>query len=176
MIISYQNTEADIYSYGQLIYKKSPTVKHHRRKSMNFAALISVIFAVIIYYIDSINTVLIWAAMSVVWLIYVPIQHRRRYLKNMIKTYQQEEHKRFFGNHSITIDENGIADEIENGINQTPWEKIEHIEEVDSHLFIFIESSLAYCIPKEKLTERECEEFINKLKEYRGVNENRSTQ
>ena len=62
MNINYQNTEADIYSYGQLIYKKSPTVKKHRLKSMYFAALLSVIFAALIYYIDTLDTILIWAA------------------------------------------------------------------------------------------------------------------
>ena len=175
MNINYQNTEADIYSYGQLIYKKSPTVKKHRLKSMNFAAILSVIFAALIYYIDTLDTVLIWAAMSVVWLRYVPIQHKRRYLKNMIKTYQEDEHKQFFGNHSITIDENGITDKIENGINQTSWDKIEHIEEIDSHLFVFVESSLAFCIPKEQLSKSECEDFIKKLKEFRGLDENRSS-
>lgn len=175
MNIKYTNTEADIYSYGQLIYKKSPTVKQHRRKSMNFAAILSVIFALIIYYVDSLNTVFIWVIMSIVWLIYVPIQHKRRYLKNMIKTYQQEEHKQFFGNHLLTVNESGLIDQIDDGVNQTSWDKLEHVEETESHLFIFVKSSLAYCIPRDQLSGSQYEDFIYKLKEYRGSNENRSS-
>lgn len=167
MKIKYENQPSDITAYGELIYEKSPTVKQHRRRAMNFSAVMAVIFALVIYYLDTMQTVYIWLILSMGWLIFVPTQHKRRYLKNMVKTYEGDKYKNIMTSHELTADESGLTDQIENGINHTTWSNIEHIEETEKHLFIFVDSTLAYAVPKDKIQPDEYRQFTEVLKEQR---------
>ncbi len=184
MKIEYTNSLADIEAYGQLIYAKSPTVKQHRKKAWLIAVVLIVIFGIVLYLLDNSTEILyFWLFLSVVWLIYIPFQHKRRYLKNMMKTYEDEEHKYFFGRHSLTIDDNGVTDEIGVGINHTEWEKIEHIEFTATHTFIFVDSSMAHAICKDAVIDGDYDTFVNNLKskynkhkKESDENENRSAE
>lgn len=163
--ITYENDQTDITAYGRLIYDKSPTVKHHRAKALRFAVLLIVIFGVIIYFVDSNrSTLYIWIVLSIAWLIYIPIQHKKRYLKNMLSEFDDEKHRRLFGKHTLTIDDFGLTDEIEYGINKTNWDRIEHIESVETHSFVFVDSAMAYAIPKERIIDGEYESFIQEMR------------
>ena len=165
MKIEYENNLADIEAYGRLIYTKSPTVKQHRKKAWLTAVVLIVIFGAVLYFFENSSEILyIWLFLSVVWLIYIPFQHKRRYLKNMIKTYEDEEHKYFFGKHSLTIDDNSVTDEIGIVINHTEWENIEHIESTEMYTFIFVQSSMAHAICRDMVTSGDYESFVNNLK------------
>lgn len=148
MKLNYINRPDDIRAYAQLIYDMSPTAKRHRLKSVNFALVLVVIVGTAIWVFDEPRTVFFWLIISIVWLIYIPVSHRRRYIKNMLKEYEKEGYKNFYGEHELTFDEYGITDQVKAGVNKTPWEKIEHVEQTDTHAFIFVESTLAYAIPK----------------------------
>jgi hypothetical protein len=176
MKIVYKNTKDDIITYGKLLYKKSPTVQQHRKKASNFAAFLALIFAIGIWYLYSHQMMLLWLATSIVWVTYIPLRHKRRYLKNMVETFEKDENRTFFGEHQLTIDESGLTDEIENGVSQVGWNKIEHIEETESHLYIFIDSAMAFVVPQQNISEGNYLEFIKTLKRYHKgeIDENRS--
>ena len=93
MNISYNNSPDDISAYARLLYDKSPTVSKHRGKATYTAVLIIVILSIIIYFIDSIRTLYIWLFISVGWIAYIPFQHKKRYIKNMGKQYEEDEYK-----------------------------------------------------------------------------------
>ena len=168
MTITYENSPKDITAYGTLLYTKSPTVKQHRAKAFKFAVLLSVIIGLVIYFTsDDISILYFWTALSVGWWIYIPIQHRRKYIKNMISTYADDTHKNLFGKHELTIDESGLTDEIDNGINKTDWENIEHIEISDNIIYIFIQSSLAYLIIKDNISTGSFEQFTESIGRFK---------
>ena len=165
MTIEYVNQISDIEAYGRLIYDKSPTVRQHKKKAFNTAVILVAIFGLVLYFLNESTAVMVlWLVLSVAWLSYIPFQHKKRYLKNMVKTFEGEQHRNFFGQHRLTIDESGITDEIENGINTTPWDRIEHAETTGSHIFIFVDSSMAYAIPKNAFEEGLSDNFIKILK------------
>lgn len=184
MKIEYENKISDIDAYGRLIYDKSPTVKQHRKKAYNTAVVLIIIFGLVLYFLNESNNILfIWLALSIAWLVYIPFQYKKRYLKNMVKTFEDEQHKNFFGGHSLTTDDTGITDEIESVINHTPWENIEHLELTDTHTFIFVKSVMVYAIPKHSIIDGDYETFIDTLKtkfeEFKkkgNDNENRSAK
>lgn len=175
MKITYTNTTDDIDIYARLLYAKSPTVKQHRQRSTNFAISLIVIIAVIIYFIESPYVVFYWLVISLVWILYIPIQHRRKYVKNMIKQYRDEDHRHFFTTHNLELTDDGLKDSIDFGISFSSWDKIEHIEILDSHAFVFIEHAMAYAIPKERVSGDNYDNFISQIKE-RIKNENRSPE
>lgn len=165
MKIKYENKNSDIEAYGQLLYAKSPTVKQHRKKAWLTAVVLIVIFGIVLYvFNEDTNIQIFWLVLSVAWLIYIPFQHKKKYLKNMIETYQDENHKNFFGFHELTVSDSGLTDEIGIVVNHTGWDKIEHIEETDSHAFIFINSAMAHAISKENILDGDFEKFLSTLK------------
>ncbi|KAA3637728.1 MAG: YcxB family protein [Calditrichaeota bacterium] len=168
MTITYENSPKDITAYGTLLYTKSPTVKQHRNKALKYAVLLSVIIGLVIYFTsDDISILYFWTALSVGWWIYIPIQHRRKYIKNMIATYADDTHKNLFGKHELTIDETGLTDKIEQGQNITSWGDIEHVEVSENIIYIFIRSSLAYLIVKENISEGSFEQFSESIGRYK---------
>lgn len=167
MEIKYQNRPSDIEAYARLLYLKSPMIKKHRSRSINFAAVMIAIIAITIFYVDKPSTVALWLAFSIAWLIYIPVQHRRKYVKNVLKQYSDAKHENLFGEHLVTIDGDFICDQIEKGINKTEIRKFEHFEQTETHLFIFLDSSIAYIIPADQLAKNDYEKFISLLKEKR---------
>ena len=166
MKITYENSPDDIAAYGKLIYAKSPTVKQHRKKAYQYAVILIAIFGLALFILDSDQSTRYgWAVISVLWLIYIPFQHKRRYIKNMVTTYQDDTHKNLFGRHELTLENEGITDQIENGINKTGWDKNEHVEKIENYTFIFIDSALAYIIPENNVSEGSYRDVVNLLKE-----------
>jgi hypothetical protein len=165
MKIKYKNEISDIEAYGKLLYAKSPTVKQHLKKAWLTAVVLILIFGLVLYvFNEELNILLFWSLLSIGWLIYIPFQHKKRYIKNMVKTYKEEEHRKFFELHSLTIDDSGLTDQIEAGINHTEWNKIEHIETTESYTFIFIGSAMSHAICKDRILEGDCDSFLNLLK------------
>lgn len=162
--LKYKNTTDDIEAYGHLIYSKSPTVKQHRKRSINAALVLSLIVCIVIYFIDTLTTLYIWLVIATVWIAALPLLHRRKYIKKMVKTYQEEGHEKFFGTHTLTIKDDGLTDEIENGYNHTTWDKIEHIEAAGDFTFIFSGSAMAYSLPRHSVIEGDYDQFLDSLK------------
>lgn len=165
--LKYKNTTDDIEAYGALLYSKSPTVKQHRKRSVNAALVLILIICVVVYFIDTLTTLYIWLVISTVWMIVLTPLHRRKYIKKMVKTYQEEDHANFFGVHKLTIKEDGLTDEIENGFNHNSWDKIEHIETINDYTFIFSGSAMAYSLPQNNILEGDYNQFLDCLKTKR---------
>ena len=83
----------------------------------------------------------------------------------MRKQYGSDQYKNLFGEHSLSFDDSGMTDTKDIGINNTPWEKIEHMEVTENHTYIFIDQSLAFIIPKNSITDGDYVSFITALKE-----------
>lgn len=164
MTLKYKNTTDDIEAYGHLLYSKSPTVNQHRKRSFNAALVLILIVCVVIYFIDTLTTLYIWLVIATVWIAVLPLFHRRKYVKKMVKTYQEEGHEHFFGVHSLTITDDGLTDQIENGLNHTTWDKIEHIETIRDYTFIFSGSAMAYSLPHNYIIEGDYNQFLETLK------------
>lgn len=165
MKIKYVNSTDDVKAYARLLYEKSPRIKQHLKKALYTAAILIVIFGIVIYLLEEAGRVLyIWMILSVLWLTYIPFQHRKKYLNNMIKSFADDNHRNFFGNHTLTLEDDLLIDEIENGINRTSLNEIEHIETVKNHTFIFVRSAMAYAICSGSITEGSYNEFIKALK------------
>ena len=168
MKIIYENQDSDILAYGKLIYDKSPTVKVHLKKTYYFSVpMLFVLGAVISYFESNSELLYAWIALSIGWLIYLPFYHKKKYLKKVIESFEDDKYQNLFGQHELTIENNILTDKIETGQNKTEISKIEHIEIVKDYTFIFIDSATAYLIPENNILSGDYHEFINEVKNTR---------
>ena len=169
MKIQYNSSIVDITAYAKLIYEKSPTVKQHLKKTYYFSIpMLIVIGAVLKYYESNEDLVVFWALVGIGWLIYLPFFHKKKYIKKVIESFKDTRYEHLFCQHELTIENNIIVDQIENGINKTEISKIEHIETIDNYTFIFIDSAMAYLIPEQEITQGDYNQFIAELRRQLG--------
>lgn len=165
MKISYECSIKDISAYGKLIYDKSPTVKQHLKKTYYFSIPMLIIFGVAINYFESDSKLFYaWIVLGIAWLIYLPFYHKKKYLKKAIQSFEDEKYANLFGLHELTIEENYLIDRIESGQNKTEISKIEHIEVINEYAFIFIDSAMAYLIPRDKINDGNYHDFIYEIR------------
>ncbi len=165
MKISYECSIKDISAYGKLIYEKSPTVKEHFKKTYYFSVPMLIVFGAAINYFESDSKLFYaWIVLGIAWLIYLPFFHKKKYLKKVIQSFEDERYANLFGTHELTIEENSLIDKIEAGQNKTDISKIEHIEVIKEYAFIFVDSAMAYLIPRNKIINGNYHDFIYEIK------------
>lgn len=166
MKLSYNASIKDISAYAKLIYQKSPTVKEHLKKTYYFSVPTLLLFGAFIRYVETTNELIyVWGLLGICWLIYLPFYHKKKYFKKVIETFETDKHQNLFGTHELTIDDNTIIDTIESGQNKTEISKIEHVESVDGYTFVFINSAMAYLIPRKNIIDGNYHDFIYELTE-----------
>ncbi len=166
MKISYTTSIKDISAYAKLIYQKSPTVKEHLKKTYYFSVPTLLLFGALIRYVETTNELIyVWGLLGICWLIYLPFYHKKKYIKKVIESFEDEKHQNLFGTHELTIANNLIIDKIELGQNSTEISKIEHVETIDSYTFVFIDSAMAYLIPRNRIIDGNYHDFIYEIKE-----------
>ena len=65
------------------------------------------------------------------------------------------ENKDMLGNHSLTLDDDGIKDASENMESKISWNGVEKYIETNNHFFIYISSVAAYIVPKRVFVSQE---------------------
>ncbi len=168
MKISYDCSIKDISAYGKLIYEKSPTVKEHLKKTYYFSVPMLFVIGALIKYFEPNNELLYaWIVLGIGWLIYLPFYHKKKYMLKVIESFEDDKFKNLFGQHELIIENNILTDRIESGENKTDISKIEHIEMIADYAFIFIDSAMAYIIPKKNISAGNYHDFLYLLKEKR---------
>lgn len=165
MQISYNCSIKDISAYGKLIYEKSPTVKEHLRKTYYFSVPMLIVFGALIKYFESTSELFYpWIALGIAWVVYLPFYHKKKYLQKVIESFEIEKHQNLFGQHELTIENNILTDKIEADQNKTEISKIEHIETIKDYAFIFIDSAMAYLIPRNNIIDGNYHDFLYEIK------------
>jgi len=165
MKISYNASLSDINTYGKLIYDKSPTVKEHLKKTYYFSVPMLLVLGAIIKYFETNNELLYaWIVLGIGWLVYLPFYHKKKYIKKVEESFESERYKNLFGEHELIIEDSFLIDKIESGQNKTEMSKIEHIETIDSYTFVFIDSAMAYLIPRNNILDGNYHDFIYEIK------------
>lgn len=80
---------------------------------------------------------------------------------------EEGDNKNLFNQRTLVLTDDGITETSSIGESQIRWDKINHLEETEDYLYIYVSSVSAHIVPKrvfENLSEQE--KFISKITGY----------
>ncbi len=109
----------------------------------------------------------IYVLIFIPFLIFYPMYLKWHVRRTAAKAYQDREMPTFGGTRTLELSDEGIEESNEDGSNTVPWDKIESIDETETHVFIFIGPVQAAVIPKARVR-GDLDAFANEVRRRIG--------
>ena len=101
------------------------------------------------------------------WTLWWPGHWRRRYIGQARRSYHEPQNRSLFGEHELTVDEDGIVVRSPSGIVSTyPWASIEGLEEEPGYLYAYISGLTAVIVPEHGMREGRFADLRARLQEH----------
>lgn len=173
--LEYYLDKYDVLAYYLYNLEGSPQ-KRYTRKLIKLTSLIGlgiVLFAEIMLILTSDNTHLyaviiigIFIALAFFWLIFYTYLMRRVLVAVILKRYGQSQN-RLTGKHFFSINSDIFQDSTEIGEFKTRWSAIKRIESTDQYLFIILQDSGPYIVPRKAfINDSSFKQFIDQATIY----------
>ncbi|EMS69814.1 YcxB family protein [Ruminiclostridium cellobioparum] len=109
----------------------------------------------------------VFIVISVVWIVFYPKYFVWAFSKRVSKMVDEGKNKDLLGKHRVTVNEEGVLEQSENGENKISWSGVEKIVSSNQHIFIYIGSISACIIPKRAFkTNTDMELFHEYISKY----------
>lgn len=111
------------------------------------------------------------AAVYLLWVFVYPARMEKNLSKKLSKALKQEKNSKLLGRHSITLYGDGLTDTGNGGETRVKWSSIMDFVNYKEHLFIFINESRAFIIPKRAFASEDAlNSFTSRVEKERAVN------
>ncbi len=102
------------------------------------------------------------------WVVFYPKYFNKTVKKNVEKMLGEGNSNSLYGEHKLSLTEDGITETNEAEKLEIGWNSIEKIVKTEEHIFIYLDSIKAYIVPKRAFKDnKEEEEFITYLENHR---------
>jgi len=170
MQVDFQITLEDV---ATLSVYHARTSKHTRRR-MLFSQSLGIFSAFVLVMVwhdwTSVERVLYFIVMCLLWLIGYPIYYRWAIKRNARRIYSQSESKSVLGEHTIAIAPDGVSERSAVGESRIAWSGVERLEEDGEYIFLYIGPLVAHVIPKRAFkTTEDANAFLHQAQSYRST-------
>jgi hypothetical protein len=176
--IDYELTADDLIQFLQYNYDHSPRRLYIRKlwkRSLIFIIFVVLLAAIVILvlfgkeFLVTILTLCGVALLTFLSLIISPLFLRKVFKRIVIRPYSKEKDK-LVGKHKISISANAITDITDTGESNTHWDTVEYVATTDEHLFIAVDFSKPYIVPRKAFKDKsEFQQFVQTAQSYYQV-------
>lgn len=177
MRFEYELTKQDYIDFNVHHIKNSNTLKKSLFMQQYVLAVIYLILPFILSKVSDIPLLywlVVFVIVAVLWVIFYPKYFMAATIKRILKLVDEGKNKDMLGKHILTVNEEGIIEESENGESRINWSGVEKVVETEKHFFIYFSSIMAYIIPKSVFEKDNTKnEFLKLLDEKSGKGNNK---
>ena len=158
--IEYEFREEDLVHFNELRLKNDPEMQKTIRKSKLLVpgAMLLIGMFYYVYYGDMKTTAYI-AVLAVAWGIVSPYVLKMDMRRQFLEKYTEKEKLDMFGRHTLTIEQDHLAEKSPGGKHKTYWKDMLRVDYVDKYVHIFIDLDSAIVIPVETIKSGNLEKF-----------------
>ena len=109
-----------------------------------------------------------FALIAVLWVVFYNKVFTKSIVKKTHKFITSDKAKGILGIHEVQVGEKQLSEKTDSGVNV--YHQIEHINETEEHLFIYVSTVMAIIIPKNSFESEENQSaFMASLNRFRGI-------
>lgn len=172
MNINYDLTKEDYIEYNLHFISTSQSMKKSifiQRYIISLIFLVSPFIAVKITNAPLTYWIVVFIVVYVLWVAFYVRFLKRSVKKRIEKLVAEGKNTNIFGNHSLTLTEEGIIETSSSGEAKTNWSAVEKVYDTEKYLYIYISSINAYIIPVRAFKSLdEKNEFLRKINDGMG--------
>lgn len=164
--IEYEFREKDLVHFNELQLKNNLEIQKNIRKNRLFVPAIMALIGVFyyVYYGDVMTTVYI-AVLSVGWAIISPYTMKMDMRRQFLERYTEQDKKAMFGRHTLTIEQDHLAEKSPGGKHKTLWKDMLRVDYLEQYVHIFIDLNSAIVIPIDTIKKGNLEKFADQAEE-----------
>ncbi len=167
MQIRYKLDMDDLAKFAQYHYRKTPAA----RKIFITQLIVWPLFVFGIAYLfnsnpDPIKRLVPGLAGAAVTAALVPWLYSYSIGRSLRKIYSEGPTLGLFGEHTLSIEPDGLRESSEAGEQFAKWSGIYRVVEIESHGFIYLGPILVHVIPKAQLADGVLEQFFSEVKRH----------
>lgn len=170
MEITFELTEEDYIHYNIAHSEKSPSMKRSLLIQRIMGPVIFVFMPFIVIRFTDIPLwywLLVFGVSSITWFVFYPKYAQWEITRRVQKMLEEGSNENLFNQRSLVLTDEGITETSSIGENHIRWDKINHLEETEDYLYIYISSVSAHIVPKRVFeNSNEQEKFINKITKH----------
>ena len=168
MSVKYELTLEDLTAFNRHHSLTSKRARQRLRRIQAFGVVTSLVLAAIWTEWTGLMRVLFSTVMSLFWVFGYPAYYRWAIKRHTRKTYSEGANRGLLGNHSISIDAEGVTEKTSVGETRTDWSGIEKIDEDGQYVYLYVSVRQAHVIPKKAFTStNDVEKFLQLAHAYR---------
>ena len=170
MEITFKLTEEDYIIYNISHAGRSPSMKKSIFIQRIMGPAIFVFMPFIVMRFTDIPLwywLLVFGGASIIWFAYYPKYASWEITRRVNKMLEEVDNENLFNQRTLVLTDEGITETSSIGESHIRWDKINHLEETEDYLYIYVSSVSAHIVPKrvfENLSEQE--KFISKITGY----------
>lgn len=164
MKIEYVLKEEDFVEFNLNYIKTTKNLRRNNTIQRFIGPIILMAFGAIMSLKSDLESVYwygIFGVLSILWFMIYPRVFKGLVKKHIDTMFKSDENKKSLGEKSLEITEQGIK-EIGSSSHITTWDMVEKMDNLEKHIFIYLNSGSAYIIPKRHI-DKEQESKILKL-------------
>ncbi len=158
--IEYEFREEDLVHFNETQLKNDLEVQKNLRKNRLFVPSIMLFVGMFyyVYYQDMMTTAYI-TLLAIGWGIVSPYTIKMDMRRQFLEGYSETDKKNMFGIHTLTIEQDHLAENSPGGSHKTPWKDMLRVDYADKHVHIFIDLDSAIVIPVDTIKKGDLEKF-----------------
>jgi hypothetical protein len=158
--IEYEFREEDLVNFNELRLKSNTEMQKNIRKSKLLVpgALLLIGIFYYVYYGDMKTTAYI-SVLAVAWGIVSPYVMKMDMRRQFLEKYTEKEKQDMFGIHTLTIEQDYLAEKSPGGKHKTYWKDMLRVDYVEKYVHVFIDLDSAIVIPVETIKSGNLEKF-----------------
>ena len=162
--IEYEFREEDLVNFNEMRLKNDPEMQKTIRKSKLLVpgAMLLIGMFYYLYYADMKTTAYV-AVLAVAWGVVSPYVMKMDMRRQFLEKYTEKEKADMFGIHTLTIEQDHLAEKSPGGKHRTPWKVMLRVDYVDKYVHIFIDLDSAIVIPVETIKSGDLEKFSDQV-------------
>lgn len=162
--IEYEFREQDLVHFNEMRLKNNAEIQKNIRKNSLFVPAIMLLIGVFyyVYYGDMMTTAYI-AVLAISWAITSPYVMKMDMRRQFLGRYTEQDKKNLFGIHTLTIEQDYLAEKSPGGNHKTLWKDMLRVDYLEHYVHIFIDLDSAIVIPIDTIKKGSLEKFADQV-------------
>lgn len=171
--IEYEFREQDLIHFNELRIKTDTEIQQKIRTNRIFVPAVMLLIGMFYYiYYQDMKTTAYISLLACGWAVFSQYAMKTDMRRQLIDKYTEKEKNDIFGKHTLTIEQDCLAEKSPAGKHKTPWKEMLRVDYLEKYVHIFIDLDSAIVIPIEtvkkgdlKKFSKQAEDMIERLSE-----------
>jgi hypothetical protein len=163
MRIKYSLDASDYLKFQLFLASRSKQVKRRRNFTRWFIPILYILMSLVFFGIEQPITMIVFAALAIIWFFLYPIYSRNRYLRYYRKHIQEHHSSNFNKDFFIETKEDEFYLEAEEANSNIKYSAVKNIFDLSSHYLIQLKPGSVVILPVEKTDAKDLNSLIEEI-------------